>query len=212
MMVVTVAVAMFVMADAMAVRSLEHQSAHNVYRQAQASDKDGFIEVDRQRMQKAIDRFDHHKAGNAAENNRAGEGAEDGDLTRAETVADVCGMAPRKSVCADGDKKCGDMGAHVTAVGEKGHRVQFQTEDNFGDHHDGRQDQDAAGALSRGIEGAQKSWEWLHGESRLYAMGFGNQYPVFSIRYSVSVLNDPPAVNLARSEPNSSEAPGLRRR
>jgi len=30
MMVVTVAVAMFVMADAMAVRSLEHQSAHNV--------------------------------------------------------------------------------------------------------------------------------------------------------------------------------------
>ena len=91
-------------------------------------------------MNEAKDGFARHEKRDAAQDNRAGECTQDGDFARAEAEGRVVCVASGEGVGADGDQEGRDVRGHVPAIGEQGHRVEFESTDNFDNHHGRSQD------------------------------------------------------------------------
>src|SRR5438552_12339242 len=104
MMTVKVRIAMVALFGVM-VLIFEKQGADDIYRQSEAGHNDGFIEMDRKRVQQPVNGFTGHEQGDAAENDRAGKGPQNGDFAGPETVTHIAGMPAGNRVSADRDEK-----------------------------------------------------------------------------------------------------------
>jgi hypothetical protein len=134
-------------AVSMTMRAAQHPRADHIDAQTDTRNDDRFVEMNFNRMNKTIDRFDGHVNGNRPENNRAGKRAKHRDFACAKTELGITRMAACEKVRAYSDQKRCDMRTHVAAIGEESHRMEFQAADDFDDHHHQRQQQHAARAL-----------------------------------------------------------------
>jgi len=100
--------------------------------------------MDRQRDEKALRRLHRHQHPHRAEAKGAGVGGERRDLAGAEGEAGVPPVTPGKNIGSQSDAQRQDMGAHVPAVGQQGHRVEPPAHDDLDDHHAGGEERHPA--------------------------------------------------------------------
>ena len=128
------------------------EGADDIDGETEDGDGDGLFEADELGTEEAAKGFGEHVKGDQSQDDGAGVTAEHAHLGRAEGVAFIGGIAPGKPVGAGGYGECGDVGAHVPAIGKEGHGAQAQPADDLDDHHEGGQPEDAAGVGFRFVE------------------------------------------------------------
>ncbi len=121
---------------------VQNPDTDQIDRQSDRCDQDSLIECDFDRMDKPHDGLPDHEHGCRAQKQGARVTCQDAEFTGAE--GEECGLAEAAGQDIGGvaDSESEGMGSHVPAVGEQGHGAGKISEDNFGDHGQGGEDDD----------------------------------------------------------------------
>ena len=131
---------------AMVIMIVQQNCAHQVHAEAEQRDRDCLPECDGDGMDHAHHRFVSDQQGHHGEDDGAGEGGELADLAGSEREPVVADMAAGKAVGEGGDGQRRDVGGHVQAIGDEGHRPRPCAAADLGDHHHRGQRDDGPGA------------------------------------------------------------------
>ncbi len=142
---------------AMVIMIMQQDGAQEVHTEPEQRNRDCLPECDGDGVDHAHHRFVSDQQGHHGEDDGAREGGEFADLAGSEREPVIADMAAGKAVGEGGDGHRCDMGGHVQAVGDEGHRPRPCAAADLGDHHYGGQCDDGPGApLMGAMLGAQE--------------------------------------------------------
>ncbi len=134
-MVVVIIIAIMGLLVAVMVMIMQEQRADEVHDEADKRDRDRFPERDRHGMDQAGHRFISDQQRHHGEDDGAGKGGKLSQLAGSERKPVIADMAAGKAVGDGGDRQRGDVGGHMEAVGDEGHRPRPRAAADFDDHH-----------------------------------------------------------------------------
>ena len=133
-MIVPVAVIMAMLVAMMA--AAKQENARDIDDQSQHRDRNGFVEIDRNRPDQALCGFISDQDRDHGEDNGAGKSGEVAELAGTEGEARVVAMAAGIAIGQSREQERAGMRRHVQPVGDERDRAEHQPADDFGDHHD----------------------------------------------------------------------------
>ena len=172
---VTMAVAMTM---AVIMPTGQQPGARDVDRKPNDSDRDGLTEVDRKRVQEAIDGLIADQDGDHREHDSAAVACQIAELARAESETTVIGITAGKRVGQSSQKQGAGMRRHMQSIGDQGERAEHGAADDFDNHHGAAKDDNRPGpAFGALMIGAQK--DMIVRRELKQGTGFRHEMPHF---------------------------------
>ena len=118
------------------VAAAEQEDARHIDDQAQHRNRNGFVEIDRNRPDQALRRLIGDQDRDHGEDDGAGKSGEIAELAGAEREARVVAMAAGIAVGQSREQERARMRRHMQPVGDQRDRAEQQSADDLDDHHE----------------------------------------------------------------------------
>ena len=115
----------------------EQEHARDVDNESQHRNRNGLVEVDRNRPDQAGDGFVADEDRDHGQHDGAGEAGQISQLAGAEAETIVFGVTARVAVGQRCEQKRARVRRHMQTVGDERDRAKDQAADDLGDHHEG---------------------------------------------------------------------------